>query len=152
MNTRVGWAIIAILTVVIAVLAVFLVVTPAPKQASDTLAPEDAAQPFVSENVKISSPVRNASVAKTFTVVGEARGTWYFEASFPVQVRDPDNNLVGQGIAQATENWMTNEFVPFTAPITVENYSGPATLVLMKDNPSGLPENEDSVEFPIVVK
>lgn len=85
-------------------------------------------------------------------VIGEARGPWYFEASFPVQVRDPDNNLVGQGIAQAGAEWMTENFVPFSATVTVANYTGPATLVLLKDNPSGLPENDDAVFFPIVVQ
>jgi len=42
--------------------------------------------------------------------------------------------------------------VPFTAQVTVEDYSGPATLVLLKDNPSGLPENDDSVSFSVVIQ
>lgn len=93
-----------------------------------------------------------STVGKTFNVIGEARGTWYFEASFPVQVRDPGNNLVGQGIAQAGADWMTENFVPFSSTVTVANYTGPATLVLLKDNPSGLPENDDAVFFPITIQ
>ncbi len=115
-------------------------------------APQAQGKPFVSDKVIITSPLANSAVAKTFTVTGEAKGQWYFEASFPVQVRDKDNNKVGQGIAQAQGDWMTAEFVPFKADVTVTNYSGPATLVLLKDNPSGLPENEDSVEIPIVIQ
>jgi hypothetical protein len=91
-------------------------------------------------------------VAKQFTVSGEARGNWYFEASFPIKIQDANNNQVGAGIAQAQEEWMTTEFVPFIATVTVENYSGPATLVLLKDNPSGLPEHDDSVTFPVIVQ
>lgn len=109
--------------------------------------------PFTSENVKVSSPLPNAPVSQAFIVSGYARGTWFFEASFPVQIRDPQNNLVGQGIAQADGEWMTTEFVAFNAPVTINNnYSGPATLILHKDNPSGLPEHDDSVSFPIVVQ
>jgi hypothetical protein len=91
-------------------------------------------------------------VPRTFTVRGEARGNWFFEASFPLQVRDPNNTLVGQGIAMTTDNWMTTEFVSFEGKVIVENYSGPADLVLLKDNPSGLPENDDAVLFEIVVQ
>lgn len=107
---------------------------------------------FESENVRVGSPHPGSSVAKTFSVVGQARGTWFFEASFPVQVRDPNNNLIGHGVAQASGDWMTNEFVPFTASVIVEGYSGSADLVLVKDNPSGLPEHDDAVLFPIVIE
>ena len=126
-----------------------LVATPAPAEPTP---PPPTPGPFVSEMVKITSPLAGATVGRTFTVKGEARGQWYFEASFPVQVKDKDNNTVGQGIAQAEGEWMTTEFVPFSANVIVTNYSGPATLVLLKDNPSGLPENEDAVSIPIIVQ
>lgn len=142
MNTRTGWIIVSVLTLAIVVLSVVLVLTPAPKETS----------PFVSESVNVSAPLPNAAVSRAFTVSGEARGNWFFEASFPVLVRDPAANLVGQGIAQAEGEWMTTDFVPFTATVTVADYVGPATLVLIKDNPSGLPEHDDSVEFPILVQ
>ena len=133
---------LGLVAVTIAILAVVLVAVPGP-------ANEPA--PFTSDNVKVNLPRPNGTVLEEFSVTGEARGTWYFEASFPIQVRDPNNNVVGTGIAQAEGDWMTEEFVPFSAPVTIENYSGPAMLVLIKDNPSGLPEHDDSVEFPINV-
>lgn len=128
-----------------------LVATPAPA-VSPTPTPTPPPGPFISDMVKITSPLAGAVVGKTFTVKGEARGQWYFEASFPVQVKDANNDTVGQGIAQAEGEWMTTEFVPFSANVIVTNYSGPATLVLLKDNPSGLPENDDSVSIPIIVQ
>ena len=128
----------------IAVAAVLLVITPAPQDQEQTM--------FTSEYVNVTAPLQNATVAKQFTVSGEARGNWYFEASFPIKIQDANNNQVGAGIAQAQEEWMTTEFVPFIATVTVENYSGPATLVLLKDNPSGLPEHDDSVTFPVIVQ
>lgn len=108
--------------------------------------------PFTSANITVSSPVPSSTVPSSFTIIGRARGSWYFEASFPVEVRDANGNVVGRGLATAEGDWMTTEFVPFSAPVIIENYSGPATLVFIKDNPSGLPEHDDSVSFPIVVQ
>ena len=148
MNLRITIALVVLLVVVI--LGAVLIAAPMPANGPKVDPQEDTQ--FVSENVKVSSPRPNAVVLKTFTVIGEARGTWYFEASFPIFVIDANGAKVGQGIAQAVENWMTEDFVPFTAQVTVENYSGPATLVLLKDNPSGLPEKDDSVSFSIVIQ
>ena len=113
--------------------------------------PSPSGSPFVSEKVKVTLPFPGATVLREFIVTGEARGVWYFEASFPVEVHDPEGNVVGRGLATAKGEWMTEEFVPFSAPVNIENYSGPATLVLIKDNPSGLPEHDDSVSFGIIV-
>lgn len=90
-------------------------------------------------------------VLRQFTVTGEARGMWYFEGSFPVEVLDKDGNVIGQAPASAITDWMTEEFVPFRVTLDVGTYSGPATLVLKRDNPSGLPENDASLSVPIEV-
>ena len=152
MNSRVGWTLLTVVSIIIVVSAVFLIVTPAPTQAPTKEMLGTGKGPFVSENVKVSAPLPGAKVSRTFTISGEARGQWYFEASFPVQVRDSNNNLIAQSHAEAKSDWMTTDWVPFTSTIAVQNYSGPATLVLLKDNPSGLPENEDAVEFSITIQ
>ncbi len=103
--------------------------------------------------ITVSLPFPGAVVGKQFSVIGKARGTWYFEASFPVQVLDKDGNVLVSTPAQAQGDWMTEEFVPFKADLTIpESYIGPATLVLKKDNPSGLAEHEASISFPITVE
>ena len=130
--------------VLLAVVVLGAVLVALPKPASNS-------SPFVTEKVKVVLPFPGATVLREFIVTGEARGVWFFEASFPVEVRDPEGNVVGRGLATAEGEWMTEEFVPFSAPVTIENYSGPATLVLIKDNPSGLPEHDDSVSFEITV-
>ncbi len=141
--SRTAWIVLATVSVSIFVSVIVLVFVPSPNDATR--------KSFLSKNVKVFLPPVGGSVRNEFTAVGEARGTWFFEASFPVQVRDSTNNLIGRGIAQAGGEWMTADFVPFTAQVTVENYSGPAELVFLKDNPSGLPENSDSVSIPIEV-
>jgi len=104
-------------------------------------------------NIVVDSPTPGAVTGKQFSVVGKARGTWFFEASFPVQVRDQNGKVIATGIAQAQSDWMTENFVPFKADITVPaSYMGPATLVLQKDNPSGLPENDASISFPFTIE
>lgn len=103
--------------------------------------------------INVDTPFSGAVVGKDFSVIGKARGMWFFEASFPVQVIDKDGYLLAAGIAQAQSDWMTENFVPFKADIKIsENYIGPATLVLKKDNPSGLLSNEASVSFPITIE
>ncbi len=160
MNTRTWWGIVIILFVIIIALAWVLFASPTlvvaptitpPNEEKPTAAAPASIQPLHAR-VRVTSPKSGASVPKTFVVSGSAPGNWFFEASFPIQVRDNENSKIGQAIAQAQGDWMTTDLVPFTATITVSNYSGPATLVLLRDNPSGLPENDDALEIPIVVQ
>lgn len=100
--------------------------------------------------VRATSPQPGAVVASPLTVRGEARGNWFFEASFPVRLYDSAGNVLATGIAQAEGEWMTTEFVPFTATLTfVAPPNEEGKLVLEKDNPSGLPENADEMHFPV---
>jgi len=103
--------------------------------------------------IKVELPFPGAVTGKSFSVIGKARGNWFFEASFPVLVLDKNRKELAVGIAQAQGEWMTTNFVPFRAEIKApESYIGPATLVLIKDNPSGLPEHDASISFPITIE
>ncbi len=103
--------------------------------------------------IRVETPFPGAVTGKTFSVMGEARGYWYFEASFPIELLDANGNVLDTEVAQAQEEWMTEEFVPFSVMLTApESYIGPATLVLHRDNPSGLPENDASIRIPITVE
>jgi len=105
-----------------------------------------------SDLIRVTSPESGATVSSPLTVDGEARGTWYFEASFPVKLLDSDGNELAVTPAEAQGEWMTEDFVPFTATLEFdESYTGDATLVLQKDNPSGLPENDDELRIPLVI-
>lgn len=44
---------------------------------------------------------------------------------------------------------MTEEFVPFTATLRFTSPGGHGTLILRKDNPSGLPEHDDALVIPV---
>lgn len=109
-----------------------------------------------SDKIVLESPAPYTTIESPVTLKGKARGNWFFEASFPINIVNWDGLIIGQGIATADGEWMTSEFVPFTASITYTEdanaYSQNGALILKKDNPSGLPEHDDALEIPIVFK
>lgn len=145
------WAAIGLLFLIIAA-GVALVLIPAPAEAPVTSPLAVVAQGSWSDRVSVSAPLAGASVDKTFTVSGTAPGPWYFEASFPIEVQNPQGVVVGTGIAAAQGEWMTENDVAFVATVSVQTYSGPALLILKRDNPSALPENDGSITIPIVIQ
>jgi len=102
--------------------------------------------------IKIVSPQANEKVSSPILIKGEARGIWFFEATFPVKLYDENNNLIVQSYATAKSDWMTENFVPFEASLdfSVEQEQK-GTLVLEKDNPSDLPEYSDEIRIPIIL-
>ncbi len=119
----------------------------------DILPPQITYINATSDLIEVELPFPGAVTGKEFGVLGKARGYWYFEGSFPIELLDKDGKLLATSIATAQTDWMTTEFVPFKAEIKAPiDYIDPATLVLHKDNPSGLPENDASISFPITVE
>lgn len=131
-------------------------------QAIETQAPAPAPVIVVATaNATVSNPRNEAdqvviSVAdKKGLVSGAALGTMYFEGSFPITFTSPSGTVLAMGIATATSDWMTTSSVPFTAtlefdkPVTADTVG---VLVLSRDNPSGLPEQDLSVSFPAILK
>lgn len=100
--------------------------------------------------VRLAEPEANAVIRSPITIRGEAKGNWYFEGSFPVRLLDGNGDVLGVVVAQALGEWMTTDFVPFEATISFPApETGTGTLVLEKDNPSGLPENADELRVPV---
>ncbi len=107
--------------------------------------------------IRLTSPLPNNEVTSPFIVTGEARGSWFFEASFPVYLTDWDGKIIAEGLATAEGDWMTTDFVLFKAILTYNSaeisgqYSNRGTLILKKDNPSGLSKHDDALEIPVVI-
>lgn len=117
-----------------------------------TTSPTTAPAKDMSDQVVVDTPKPNNVVSSPFTIVGKARGTWFFEASMPVSVFDSDGKLLWSGPAQAQGEWMTTDFVPFSVTANVGAYTGTSTVMIAKDNPSGLPEHDASYSFQVIVK
>jgi hypothetical protein len=127
---------------------------PAPQPQPEPLVSEDPVYgPSYKANMIVVDTLRiGDKVASPLVLTGKARGNWYFEASFPVELIDSNNKLVANGIAQAQGDWMTTNFVPFKTTLTFltpDMYDMNATLVFKKDNPSGEPQNDDQMRFPV---
>ncbi len=101
------------------------------------------------DDIQIDSPTAGATVSSPLVVTGQARGGWYFEASFPVTLNDANGNTVAKGNAQAQGDWMTSEFVPFKATMIYTSTTDEGTLILENSNPSGMEENAKSVSMPV---
>ena len=103
--------------------------------------------------IRVRAPRPNQKVKSPMVIEGEARGTWFFEASFPIKLVDKDGNLIALAIAQAQADWMTESFVPFRTKMEYSlATSTPATLILEKDNPSGLPQHADELRIPLLLE
>lgn len=113
---------------------------------------------LVSSPIVLESPDEGSVVSNPLKVTGMARGMWYFEASFPLTLVDWDGKIIAESHAEAKENWMTEEFVPFEGTIEFatpykpgdQDFMKRGALILQKDNPSGLPEHSDALEIPVV--
>ena len=105
--------------------------------------------------VRIQEPRPNQIIKSPMIIKGEARGYWFFEGSFPVVLTDWDGKIIAEHYATAHPpvggDWMTEDFVPFESKLIFEKpmYGKQGTLILKKDNPSGLPENDDALEIPV---
>lgn len=106
----------------------------------------------LSDKIILNYPKPNDVISSPLVITGQARGTWFFEASFPVVLTDWDGLIIASGIAQAKGDWMTEKFVPFEATLTFDTpaYKNNGSLILKKDNPSGLPEHDAALEIPIL--
>jgi len=114
---------------------------------------------FLSKKTCISHPDIRVNTVKSGDLItspliieGEARGTWYFEADFPVFLLNESGAQIAFAIARAQHDWMTEDFVPFKTELKFDvpkKMNG--TLVFKKDNPSDLPEYDDELRVPVII-
>jgi len=121
--------------------------TPTPDTETPTTTPSAPNTPEVDVTLISPQPISNGTV-----IEGRARGNWFFEASFPIELRDNKGTLLSTAVAQADGDWMTTDYVPFRATLHFPPpLSASGTLVFKKDNPSGLPEHDKSIEQSITI-
>ena len=119
--------------------------------------PEDVALNIEekSDLIKVSAPLPTSVISSPLELRGEARGIWYFEATFPIVIVDWDGRIIGKGYVSALSDWMTEEFVPFEGVVEFEKpeiigeFAKRGAIIFQKSNPSGLPENDDALEIPV---
>lgn len=100
--------------------------------------------------VLLDTPRPDQLAESPLWIAGRARGSWYFEGQFPVRLVDENDSLLASGVARATGDWMTPEYVPFSVTLHFERpESDRGALILEKDNPSGLSEHAGAVRVPL---
>lgn len=107
--------------------------------------------------IRVRHPLPEGTIASPFIIEGEARGSWFFEANFPVILTDWDGRIIASHYAEAIGEWMTEEYVPFKSELEFEldlppdapDFMKRGSLILGKSNASGLPEHDDAFEYTV---
>lgn len=162
---RVAMMVLVILCVSLMVLLVYRVnlsrTTPTQQTQEQTQSQPLQTEPLSTvykDLIEITSPLPNSVIDLTapetvVTVTGKARGNWFFEASFPVELLNEMGDVLATGIAQADGEWMTTAYVPFQANLrfkaTIAQTGSIGALFLRKDNPSGEKAYDDAFTVPV---
>lgn len=108
----------------------------------------------LAEQVIIISPAENALIDNPLIITGSAPGNWFFEWVAPVTIVNRNGLILWDWYISAIGEWMTTGMVDFSGlivynrdPITPYPYWW---IILNRDNPSGMPENDAWIEIPIL--
>lgn len=105
-----------------------------------------------SKQALVVSPKRSELISSPLKILGNVVGSWFFEGSMPIKLVDANNNLIASGLAKSDKDWMTEKPVPFSASLEFLTNATSGFLVISKDNPSGLPENDGFIKVPVRFK
>lgn len=102
------------------------------------------------DEIRVSEPNPSQAISSPLTIRGSARGTWFFEGSFPISLVDSNGEVVATGYVSTAGDWMTEDFVDFEGTLRFEAPDAASgVLILRNDNPSGRPENSKEYQVPI---
>ncbi len=147
MKTLLGIAVVIIIA--IGGFVAFSMLSPETAKAPNST--DNTGIPTSNENLSVTSPTPKSVISSPVALTGSALGTYYFEASFPIDILDENGAVVGQGHAEAQGDWMTEDSVPFIATVTFTSPGAgkSGTIRLKNDNPSGDPERDLYFDLPI---
>ncbi len=96
----------------------------------------------------------NTIVLPEQIITGTAPGYYFFEGSFPVELRTAENEIFATVIAKTNEDWMTTQSVQFTVILPSSfDYIGTGSIRFIKNDPSDgeAPFNPEQDELIIPV-
>ena len=133
---------------------VFPVLTTYPAQCKTpdgrTFTQEVSSQDKYRDEIIVDFPRPLTKVENPLTVTGKAKGMWFFEGSFPVELVDESGVSLGKTAAKAQGDWMTSDFVSFKAELNfIKSSSAKGKLIIKNDNPSGEAANQKEVTIPV---
>ena len=102
----------------------------------------------------ITTPQSGSTINSPLIVKGTVPQGWMFEGVFSIKLLDENHKLIT--IAQGKEITPGDSYgslpINFTSKLNFQTNSATGFLDLVKDNPSGLPEKNESFEIPIKFK
>lgn len=109
------------------------------------------AQPLTKENIiSVESVTPNQIITSPLRISGKARGFWYFEGSFPLELIDASGKRIFMKPVLADGEWLTEDFVPFDSSFTFSNTQATSgTLIFHKDNPGAGVGQGDTLKIPV---
>ncbi|MDB5188407.1 MAG: hypothetical protein JWM92_5 [Candidatus Nomurabacteria bacterium] len=126
------------------------VVTPPAPSANSIVTPEVPAAAMPTTDVVVDAPMQGQLITSPVSIIGKAKGNWFFEGSFPISLYNMQGQAIATGVAQAQGDWMTTNYVPFTANLAFPSAShGTGYLLLKNDNPSGNPQFDKSLTINV---
>lgn len=121
-------------------------------ESKETIQKENDLLISATDEILVLNPKQKELVSSPLEISGQARGNWFFEASLPVELFSSDGQLIVSSSAQALDDWMTTKPVRFSSSLAFSTNATSGYLVIAKDNPSGLPQNEGSIKVPVRFK
>jgi len=106
----------------------------------------------VSTEVVVETPLPDSVVVSPLNVSGKINNSWLFEGQFTIELLDNEENEIAFAVANEVVpgSWLEHGMVDFTATLNFVTNAESGYLVFIKDNPSGLPEFDDSYEIPVL--
>ncbi|KKR08086.1 MAG: hypothetical protein UT55_C0019G0001 [Candidatus Peregrinibacteria bacterium GW2011_GWE2_39_6] len=115
-----------------------------------TDSPSDWPTVTQNETILVDIPKINEEIQSPLVIQGKAPGAWYFEGVFPIKLLNEAGEEIALTQAQAEGDWMTDQMVPFRATLIFPTpLVNQGILRFAKDNPSGLPENDQIFDLPV---
>lgn len=105
----------------------------------------------LSDSIILASPRPNQKVTSPILIQGEARGEWFFEAQMQAELTDLEGKKIGDAVLTADDDWMTDDFVPFSGFLkyTLLDKIIEGKLIIRNANPSGLAEHSKELIIPV---
>ncbi len=111
---------------------------------------QEAGSQLLADEIIVAQPLAGQTLASPITLSGRARGSWFFEASFPVQLLDEDGSVLGAAAVTAQSDWQTQDYVPFSGSLSFTRPKGKTgSLIFRNDNPSGSPQNQKEFRLKV---
>ncbi|PIZ96624.1 MAG: hypothetical protein COX80_00910 [Candidatus Magasanikbacteria bacterium CG_4_10_14_0_2_um_filter_33_14] len=100
----------------------------------------------------LTTPNPNEVISVPLFVTGITNENWFSQGNFSVTLVGEDGEIIIKKYAKALDDWTAEEFVPFEAILEfdIPEDQNKGNILLKKANPSGLAENDDVFEIPIL--